>query len=66
MGRVIRELADGGNLTDAAGFSNSAHLSTAFKAMFGLLPSTLLAGTVEYFLSETEFDSHCRDHAGEA
>ncbi|HPE47861.1 MAG TPA: AraC family transcriptional regulator [Hyphomonas sp.] len=58
MGRVIRALAKGDNLTEAAylaGFSNSAHLSTAFKAMFGLRPSTLLANPVEYFLSDAEF-----------
>jgi AraC-like DNA-binding protein len=58
MGRVIRALADGENLTGAAyaaGFSNSAHLSSAFKAMFGLRPSTLVAGRTEYFLTDSEF-----------
>ena len=58
MGRVIRALADGENLTGAAyaaGFSSSAHLSSAFKAMFGLRPSTLVAGRTEYFLADSEF-----------
>ncbi len=56
MGSVIHALADGENLTEAAygsGFSNSAHLSTAFKAMFGLRPSDFLASKVEYFLYDT-------------
>lgn len=58
MGRVIRELAEGESLTSAAygaGFSNSAHLSTAFKAMFGLSPSALIAHNAEFFLSDAEF-----------
>lgn len=58
MGRVVRALAEGENLTSAAyaaGFSNSAHLSTAFKAMFGLNPSALTTTQVEYFLSDSEF-----------
>lgn len=57
MGRVIRALAGGESLTEAAygsGFSNSAHLSTAFKAMFGLRPSDLLATNAEYFLADTD------------
>ena len=47
-GRVaatISCLADGGSLTDAAhaaGFSSSAHLSSTFRAMFGIAPSTLV------------------------
>lgn len=56
MGRVIRALAKGENLTEAAyssGFSNSAHLSTAFNAMFGLRPSDLLASNTEFYLSDT-------------
>ena len=59
MGQVIRALANGENLTQAAyaaGFSNSAHLSTAFKDMFGLRPSELLGIHVDYRLSEAEFD----------
>lgn len=66
MGRVIRALADGENLTGAAyaaGFSNSAHLSAAFKAMFGLRPSTLVASRTEYFLTDSEFgDANDADH----
>lgn len=45
MRLVALTLAEGGNLTDAAyaaGFSSSAHLSAAFKAMFGTAPSLLL------------------------
>jgi len=44
---VAKTLVRGENLTTAAydaGFSSSAHLSTAFKAMFGLSPSDLLKG----------------------
>lgn len=55
MGRVIRALADGENLTQAAftsGFASSAHLSTAFKEMFGLRPSDLLANDIECFLAD--------------
>lgn len=55
MGRVVRSLAQGQNLTAAAqvsGFSNSAHLSTAFKAMFGMRPSDLLASRAEFYLAE--------------
>jgi AraC-like DNA-binding protein len=64
----MRALADGDSLTEAAytaGFSNSAHLSTAFKAMFWLRPSTLLANQVEYFLTDAEFGSRARDGGGE-
>jgi AraC-like DNA-binding protein len=46
MAAVMRTLACAGNLTDAAhaaGFSSSAHLSTAFRRMFGLSPSEFLA-----------------------
>jgi len=54
MGIVIRALANGENLTEAAyrsGFSNSAHLATTFKAMFGLSPSDLIRTNVEYYLA---------------
>lgn len=57
MGSVIRALAEGKNLTEAAfasGFSNSAHFSTAFKAMFGLRPSDLLGSNVEYYLADLD------------
>lgn len=46
MAVVMRTLAGGGNLTDAAmaaGFASSAHLSSSFKQMFGLSASSLLA-----------------------
>jgi AraC-like DNA-binding protein len=39
------EMASGGNLTEAsihAGFTDSAHFSHTFKAMFGNAPSTIL------------------------
>ncbi len=42
---VMRELSRGRSLTEAAysaGFASSAHLSSAFKAMFGLAPSALV------------------------
>jgi AraC-like DNA-binding protein len=64
MGRVIRAIAKGENLTAAAytaGFSNSAHLSTAFKAMFGLRPSALLSSQVKFFLADTEFGGDAYD-----
>jgi AraC-like DNA-binding protein len=41
----MRELSRGRSLTEAAysaGFASSAHLSAAFKAMFGLAPSALV------------------------
>jgi AraC-like DNA-binding protein len=44
MSVVVRELSAGESLTEAAfnaGFSSSAHLSSTFKAMFGLTPSRL-------------------------
>jgi AraC-like DNA-binding protein len=46
MTRVMQLLAAGTSLTEAAhaaGFASSAHLSTAFKAMFGVTPSGILA-----------------------
>jgi len=55
MGAVVRSLAIGKNLTEAAydcGFSSSAHLSTAFKEMFGLRPSEVFTNKVDYFLSD--------------
>lgn len=59
MGQIVRALANGDSLTEAAyaaGFSNSAHLSAAFKEMFGVRPSVLLGRQVKYCLSEAEFD----------
>jgi methylphosphotriester-DNA--protein-cysteine methyltransferase len=46
MAIVLVELSRGALLTNAAldaGFSSSAHLSSTFKAMFGLAPSSLVA-----------------------
>ena len=46
MALVARLLASGATLTQAAleaGFSGSAHLSAAFRAMFGIKPSLLLS-----------------------
>ncbi|WP_433214562.1 helix-turn-helix domain-containing protein [Microtetraspora malaysiensis] len=46
MHRAARALAAGHNLTRAAAdgyFASPSHLSTAFQAMFGLRPSTLLS-----------------------
>lgn len=45
MALVMRSLVEGGDLTTAAlaaGFSSSAHLSAAFKQMFGLSASEIL------------------------
>ena len=41
---AVRRMAEGASLTTAAmdaGFASSAHLSTAFRAMFGIAPSRL-------------------------
>lgn len=46
MAIAVQRAASGDSLTGAAidsGFSSSAHFSTAFRAMFGLAPSQLLA-----------------------
>jgi AraC-like DNA-binding protein len=46
MGKAMREIAAGANLTAAAhatGFNSSAHFSSAYRAMFGLAPSALLS-----------------------
>lgn len=51
MERVARSLATGATLTvaaHAAGFASSAHLSAAFRAMFGLSPSRLLKTGVTF------------------
>jgi AraC-like DNA-binding protein len=55
MAAVMRTLAGGGSLTEAAyaaGFSSSAHLSTTFKRMFGITASELLAAGVAIDVSE--------------
>ncbi|WP_158219842.1 AraC family transcriptional regulator [Ideonella sp. A 288] len=57
MATVMRTVAVGGTLTDAAhaaGFSSSAHLSSTFKRMFGLTASDLLAFGVTIDVSEDE------------
>ena len=48
IGAAARAVARGETLTDAAhgaGFSSSAHFSTAFRDMFGMMPSELFAVT---------------------
>lgn len=50
MSLIARCLSEGSNLTEAAlhaGFSSSAHLSTAFKDMFGIRPSDLASWSIE-------------------
>lgn len=45
MGAAVRACGEGASLTEAAhaaGFASSAHLSTAFRDMFGMMPSDLL------------------------
>lgn len=57
MAVVMRTVAAGGNLTEAAhaaGFSSSAHLSSAFKRMFGMSVSHLLSTDVRIDLSEDD------------
>lgn len=53
MGKAMREIAAGANLTKAAhaaGFNSSAHFSSAYRTMFGLAPSALLAMGVTFDL----------------
>ncbi len=55
MAKVTQALAAGSTLTQAAleaGFSSSAHLSTAFKAMFGIRPMDLMALGAQFELAE--------------
>jgi len=45
MGAAVRACAEGASLTEAAhaaGFASSAHFSTAFRDMFGMMPSDVL------------------------
>ncbi len=45
MGAVVRACGEGSSLTEAAhaaGFASSAHFSSAFRDMFGMMPSDLL------------------------
>lgn len=47
MGAAVAAFRDGQSLTEAAhaaGFASSAHFSTAFRDMFGMMPSELLRG----------------------
>ena len=51
MAAVARSLAAGDDLTTAAldaGFSSSAHLSSSFRAMFGIRPSELIAADTRF------------------
>lgn len=62
MAAVMRTVASGGTLTNAAhaaGFASSAHLSSAFKRMFGLTPSDLLALGVAIDLSDDDVLVEC-------
>lgn len=55
MAVVMRALSEGWSLTEAAyeaGFASSAHLSAAFRDMFGLAPSALVALGVRIELEE--------------
>ena len=55
MALVMRTIAAGGSLTDAAlsaGFSSSAHLSSSFKRMFGLSASDIIALGLSIDVSE--------------
>lgn len=66
MAAVMRSVADGSNLTEAAhaaGFSSSAHLSSTFKRMFGLTASDLLSLGVLIDISGDEVlpAPECRD-----
>jgi AraC-like DNA-binding protein len=57
MAAVMRAVAAGGNLTEAAhaaGFASSAHLSSAFRRMFGLTASGLLALGVTIDVSDDD------------
>jgi AraC-like DNA-binding protein len=45
MGAAVRACSEGSSLTEAAhgaGFASSAHFSSAFRDMFGMMPSVLL------------------------
>jgi AraC-like DNA-binding protein len=44
MGAAVRASGEGASLTEAAhaaGFASSAHFSSAFRDMFGMMPSDL-------------------------
>jgi AraC-like DNA-binding protein len=62
MAAVMRTIAAGGSLTEAAhaaGFSSSAHLSSTFRRMFGLRASDLLALGVAIDVSEDKVLPGC-------
>jgi methylphosphotriester-DNA--protein-cysteine methyltransferase len=66
MAVVMRTVAAGGSLTDAAhaaGFASSAHLSTTFRRMFGLSARELLATGVTIDVSEDSIDLAERSEA---
>jgi AraC-like DNA-binding protein len=66
MALVMRSIAQGKNLTAAAleaGFSSSAHLSSAFKRMFGLSASEIIALGVAIDTSEDQVVS--RSHTAQ-
>lgn len=55
MALVVRSMSKGRSMTDAAhqaGFASSAHLSAAFRAMFGLSPSRLAALDAAYLITD--------------
>ena len=55
MANVAHSLSLGETLTNAAldaGFSSSAHLSSAFREMFGIKPSDLIALRTKFFVDE--------------
>lgn len=57
MAVVMQAIAGGESLTAAAhgaGFASSAHLSSAFRAMFGLAPSELIGLGVEIEIGATD------------
>lgn len=57
MANVVSNVYSGKNLTEAAldaGFSDSAHLSASFKAMFGIQPSILLDPRLRIDISARE------------
>ena len=60
MALVMHAIAEGKSLTAAAldaGFSSSAHLSSAFKRMFGLSASELIRLGVAIDVSEDQVSS---------
>ncbi|MFO0207430.1 MAG: helix-turn-helix transcriptional regulator [Betaproteobacteria bacterium] len=67
MSAVMRTVAAGGSLTEAAhaaGFASSAHLSSTFKRMFGLTATDLLALGVAIDVSEDKVLPEC-EHASQ-